>query len=45
MIKNGMALDQAKAAKPTPAYDGIYGAKSGEEFIEAVYRDQTKKKN
>jgi hypothetical protein len=45
MIKNGMTLDQVKAAKPTLDYDGIYGTKSGEKFIEAVYRDLTKKTN
>jgi len=44
MIKNGMTLDQVKAAKPTLDYDGVYGAKNGEKFIEAVYRDLTKQK-
>ena len=42
MIKNGMTLDQIKAAKPTLDFDGRYGSTSGPwttaNFIEAVYR-------
>ncbi len=36
MIKKGMTLDQAKAAKPTRDYDPVYGP--GDAFVEAVYR-------
>jgi cyclase len=42
-IKQGMTLEEVKAAKPTLDYDGIYGATTGpwtpDIFVEAVYRD------
>jgi glyoxylase-like metal-dependent hydrolase (beta-lactamase superfamily II) len=42
MIKKGMSLEQAKAARPTRDYDRRYGATSGpwttDMFVEAVYR-------
>ena len=41
LIKQGMSLQQVKAAKPTLDYDGIYG--SPDAFIEAVYQSLTKK--
>jgi glyoxylase-like metal-dependent hydrolase (beta-lactamase superfamily II) len=42
MVKNGMTLEQVKAAKPTLDYDGIYGADGGRKFTEIVYRELTK---
>jgi hypothetical protein len=45
MIKNGMTLDQVKAAKPTLDYDGIYGADGGRKFTEIVYRELAKSAN
>jgi glyoxylase-like metal-dependent hydrolase (beta-lactamase superfamily II) len=41
LIKQGMSLQQVKAAKPTLDYDGIYG--SPDTFIDAVYRNLTQK--
>ncbi len=41
LIKQGMSLQQVKAAKPTLDYDGIYG--SPDAFIEAVYQSLAKK--
>jgi len=41
LIKQGMTLQQVKAAKPTLDYDGIYG--SPDRFIEAVYESLAKK--
>jgi len=42
-IKNGMTLEQVRAAKPTLDYDGLYGATTGswttDMFVEAVYRE------
>ncbi len=42
MIKQGMTLDQIKAAKPTLDYDTQYGATTGfwttDQFIDAVYK-------
>ena len=32
MVKNGMTLEQVKAAKPTLDYDGIYGADGGRQI-------------
>jgi len=47
LVKKGMTLEQVKAAKPTFDYDAHYGSTSGfwttEMFIEAVYRNLTKK--
>jgi cyclase len=47
MIKRGMTLDQAKAARPTFEYDGRYGSKAGawttDMFVEAVYRNLSEK--
>jgi hypothetical protein len=47
MIKNGMTLEQIKAAKPTMDFDGRYGSDTGSwttnMFLEAVY--QTLKKS
>jgi glyoxylase-like metal-dependent hydrolase (beta-lactamase superfamily II) len=49
MVKQGMTLDQVKAAKPTLDYDGVYGATTGawtnDMFVEAVYRNLSKAKN
>ena len=45
MVKNGMTLDQVKAAKPTLDYDGIYGADGGRKFTEIVYRELAKTAN
>jgi cyclase len=45
MVKEGMTLEQVKAAAPTQDYDGIYGADEGLKFTEAVYRDLTKGAN
>ncbi len=46
MIKNGMTLDQVKAAKPTRDYDPIYGSTTGtwttDMFIEAAYKSLSK---
>jgi cyclase len=41
LIKQGMSLQQVKAARPTLDYDGIYG--SPDPFIEAVYQGLTAK--
>jgi glyoxylase-like metal-dependent hydrolase (beta-lactamase superfamily II) len=42
MVKNGMTLEQVKAAKPTRDYDPRYGADTGfwttDKFVEAVYK-------
>jgi glyoxylase-like metal-dependent hydrolase (beta-lactamase superfamily II) len=42
LIKKGMTLDQAKAARPTRDYDGLYAATAGawtpDRFVEAVYK-------
>ena len=42
MIRQGMTLEQIKAAEPTKDYDPIYGSTTGfwttERFIEAAYR-------
>ena len=40
MIKQGMTLEQVKAAKPTMDYDPLYGREPGvtSRFVEAVYR-------
>ena len=38
MMKNGMTLEQIKAARPTRDYDPRYGANGAtERFIESVY--------
>ena len=39
LIKQGMSLQQVKAARPTLDYDGIYG--SPDAFIEAAYQSLT----
>ena len=43
LIADGLTLEQVQRAKPTLDYDGIYrtqtGGWSGEQFVEAVYRD------
>ncbi len=48
MIKQGMTLDQIKAARPTLAYEPQYGSKTGswttDNFVEAVYKSLTAKK-
>jgi len=48
MIKQGMTLDQVKAAKPTQDFDPIYGSNAGkwttEMFIEAAYKSLSTKK-
>jgi cyclase len=42
MIKQGMTLDQVKAARPTRDYDPVYGATKGfwttDKFVEAAYQ-------
>jgi len=42
MVRQGMTLEQVKAAKPTLDYDARYGARSAawttDRFVEAVYR-------
>lgn len=47
MIKNGMTLEQVKAAKPTQDYDPIYGRATAnwttDMFIEAVYKSLSAK--
>lgn len=46
LIKQGMTLEQVKAARPTFDYDGIFGATTGpwttDMFVEAAYRDLSK---
>jgi len=46
-IKQGMTLEQVKAAKPTLDYDGLYGSTTGpwtsDMFVEAIYRELSKK--
>ena len=48
LIKQRATLDQVKAARPTADYDPRYGATTGawttEMFVEAVYRDLSKRK-
>ena len=48
MIKKGRTLEQVKAAKPTLDFDPRYGTDSGfwttSMFIDAIYRDLSKKK-
>ena len=39
MVAKRMTLEQVKAARPTFDFDARYGAESGVEFVEAVYRD------
>jgi glyoxylase-like metal-dependent hydrolase (beta-lactamase superfamily II) len=47
-IKQGLTLEQVKAAQPTLDYDGLYGATTGpwttDMFVEAVYRELSKNK-
>jgi glyoxylase-like metal-dependent hydrolase (beta-lactamase superfamily II) len=47
LIKQGMTLDQIKAAKPTQDFDPIYGSNAGnwttEMFIEAAYKSLSSK--
>lgn len=47
MIKQGMTLQQVKAADPTKAYEPQYGSKTGpwttDMFVEAVYKSLTAK--
>jgi len=46
-IKQGMTLEQVKAAKPTLDYDGLYGSTTGpwtsDMFVEAIYRELSNK--
>jgi len=48
LVKQGMSLENVKAAKPTYDYDGEFGADSGpwttDMFVEAVYREMKKAK-
>jgi hypothetical protein len=43
LVKKGRSLEQVKAAKPTLAYDPMYGAATGawttDMFVEAIYHD------
>jgi glyoxylase-like metal-dependent hydrolase (beta-lactamase superfamily II) len=47
LIKKGSTLEQVKAARPTLDYDPRYGATTGawttEMFVEAIYRDLSRK--
>ena len=45
MVDAGRTLEQIKAARPTLEYDGLYGsgAVTGAAFIEAVYRDVSRR--
>ena len=47
LVAQGKTLAEVKAARPTPDYDGRYGATTGpwttDMFIEAVYRAMTRK--
>jgi cyclase len=48
LVRKGMTLDQVKRARPTLEYDGLYGHARNwtkEQFIEAVYRTSTAKRN
>jgi hypothetical protein len=42
LIKQGMSLQQVKAARPTMDFDGIYG--SPDRFVDAVYQSLTAKR-
>jgi glyoxylase-like metal-dependent hydrolase (beta-lactamase superfamily II) len=48
LINKGMTLEQVKAAKTTLDYDVLYGATTGpwttDMFVEAIYRDLSKRK-
>jgi hypothetical protein len=46
MIKNGMTLDQVKAARPTKDYDPRYDTPAWTKgmFVEAVYRSLSAKR-
>jgi hypothetical protein len=48
MVKRGLTLNQVKAAKPTLDYDPHYGSETGSwttaMFIEAIYRDVSRKR-
>jgi hypothetical protein len=48
LIDTGATLEQIKAARPTADYDTRYGATSGawttDMFVEAVYRDLSRRK-
>ena len=48
LVKNGATLDQVKAARVTADYDPRYGATTGpwttDMFVEAVYRDLSRRK-
>jgi glyoxylase-like metal-dependent hydrolase (beta-lactamase superfamily II) len=44
MVNNGFTLEQVKAARPSLDYDSRYGAESGAQFVEAVYRILNEKK-
>jgi glyoxylase-like metal-dependent hydrolase (beta-lactamase superfamily II) len=49
LVDMGMTLRQVQAAQPTRDYDGRYGATTGfwttAQFVEAVFRNLTEKKN
>jgi cyclase len=49
MIKEGMTLEQIKAAKPTQDFDGIYGSNTGnwttDMFIESAYKSLASKQD
>ena len=46
MVKQGMTLDQIKAASPAKAYETQYGAQAGvtNAFVESIYKSLTAKK-
>ena len=47
MVKKNLTLPQVKAAHPALEYDGLYGTRkewTGDMFLEAVYRDLSRKK-
>ncbi len=47
LIQKGRSLDEVKRAKPTLDYDGLFDAQTdgwnGERFVEAIYRDLTRR--
>ena len=48
LVKQGMTLDQVKAADPTKAYRTVYGSDSGpwttDMFVEAIFKSLTEKR-
>jgi glyoxylase-like metal-dependent hydrolase (beta-lactamase superfamily II) len=42
MIDAKMTLTQIKAARPTTDYDGLYGKKAGDDFVDQIYQSLTR---